>query len=149
MKVFIVDDSAIVRERLINSLSELEDIEIIGHAEDAVQAADSILKLKPEAVILDIRMPGGSGLDVLQKIKKEQPAPIVIMLTNYPYPQYRKKCMEADADFFFDKSTEFEKVIEVFRGLASAPIAHAASRPGQTLDEPDPAESSPEPSSKE
>jgi DNA-binding NarL/FixJ family response regulator len=120
MKVFIVDDSAIVRERLINMLSELEEIEVIGQAEDAREAIDSITKLKPDAVLLDIRMPGGSGIDVLEHIKKDQPAPIVIMLTNYPDTQYRKKCMDAKADFFLDKSTEFEKVIEVLMGTMGA-----------------------------
>ena len=41
------------------------------------------------------------------------------MLTNYPYPQYKKKCMDAGADFFFDKSREFEKVIEVLSGICA------------------------------
>jgi DNA-binding response OmpR family regulator len=68
-------------------------------------------------VILDIRMPGGSGMDVLQAIKREKQAPMVIMLTNYPYPQYRKKCLGLGADYFFDKSTEFEKVTELFKQL--------------------------------
>jgi len=68
-------------------------------------------------VILDIRMPGGSGIDVLEDIKKINAAPIVIILTNYPYPQYRKKCMAAGADYFFDKSSEFEKVTEVLKKL--------------------------------
>jgi len=118
MKVLIVDDSKVVRERLITMFSELKGVEVIGQAEDSAEAVEAIQKSKPEAVILDIRMPGGSGIDVLKRIKKEKPNLLVIMLTNYPYPQYRKKCMDAGADFFFDKSTEFEKVIEVFRNLA-------------------------------
>ena len=117
MKVFIVDDSAIVRERLVTMLSELQEVEIIGQAEDSLEATKSILKLKPDAVILDIRMPGGSGIDVLQQIKNHKPAPIVIMLTNYPYPQYRKKCLDAGADFFFDKATEFHEVTAVLEQM--------------------------------
>lgn len=117
MKVFIVDDSAIVRERLVNMLSELRNIEVIGHAEDAGEATDSIRKLKPDTVLLDIHLHQGNGIDVLEDIKKDVPAPVVIMLTNYPYPQYRKRCVKAKADFFLDKSTEFEKVIEIVRGL--------------------------------
>ena len=117
MKVFIVDDSAVVRERLRAMLSELTEIEIIGEARAPLEVKNSVRKVKPDAVILDIRMPGGSGIDVLQNIKKDKPAPIVIILTNYPYPQYRKKCMDAGADFFFDKSTEFDKITEVFKQL--------------------------------
>jgi DNA-binding NarL/FixJ family response regulator len=117
MKVFIIDDSAVVRERLRGMLSELTEVEIIGEAQDPLEATNSVQRVKPDAVILDIRMPGGSGIDVLQNIKKDKPAPIVIILTNYPYPQYRKKCMDAGADFFFDKSTEFDKITEVFKQL--------------------------------
>lgn len=117
MKVFIADDSSVVRERLIAMLSNLEEIESIGQAQDVGEAINSIEELKPDAVILDIQMPGGSGIEVLKHIKKEQPATVVIMLTNYPYSQYRQECMDEGADFFFDKSLEFERVIEVCKGL--------------------------------
>jgi DNA-binding NarL/FixJ family response regulator len=115
MKIFITDDSAVVRERLIEMLSELPGIEIIGQAQDGLEATKLIKKLNPDVVISDIRMPREKGIDVLQNIKRDKQAPIVIMLTNYPYPKYRKKCMEAGADFFFEKSTEFEKVMEVVK----------------------------------
>ncbi len=117
MKVFIVDDSAVVCERLETMLSEIPEVEIIGQAGKPVEAIKSIQSLNPDVVILDIRMPGGSGIDVLEYIKKDNLDPTVIILTNYPYPQYRKKCMERGADFFFDKSTEFEKIIEVIKKL--------------------------------
>jgi DNA-binding NarL/FixJ family response regulator len=117
MKVFIVDDSAVVRERLIGMLTELPEIEIAGQAKNAPDAIQSIRKLKPDITILDIRMPGGNGIEVLKEIKKDKPSPLIIILTNYPYPQYRKKCMEGGADYFFDKSTEFEKIIEVLKKL--------------------------------
>lgn len=117
MKIFIADDSTIVRERLIDMLSGLKDLEVVGQAEDGLQAIDSIRRLKPDAVVLDIQMPNGSGIDVLQNIKMEGPTPIVIILTNYSYSQYRKRCMDAGADFFFDKSTEFEEAMKVLEGL--------------------------------
>lgn len=117
MKVFIVDDSACVLERLVTLLSELAEIEVIGQAKDASEAEKSILKLKPDVVVLDIRLPGGNGIGVLESIKKYKPAPVVIMFTNYPYPQYRQKCLAVGADFFFEKSTEFEKVSEVLKKL--------------------------------
>ncbi len=117
MKVFIVDDSALVRERIIAMISENPGLEITGQAKNAQEGINSILKLKPDVVILDIRMPGGNGIEVLTNIKKNKSAPTIIILTNYPYPQYRKKCMEAGADYFFDKSTEFNKIIEVIKKL--------------------------------
>ncbi len=117
MKVFIVDDSALVRERIIAMISEHPGIEITGQAENAQEAINSIRKLKPDVAILDIRMPGGNGIEVLRNIKKNSSGPTIIILTNYPYPQYRKKCIEAGADYFFDKSTEFNKIIEVLKKL--------------------------------
>lgn len=115
--VLIADDSSAVRERLVTMLADLKGVEVIGQAQNVEEAIASIRLLKPKAVILDIRMPGGSGINVLQAIKLEAPSPVVIILTNYPYLQYRKKCLEAGADFFFDKSTEFNKIPQVFKLL--------------------------------
>ena len=115
MKVFIADDSAELRERIVDMISEEESIEMVGQAENVPEAINAIRKLKPDVIILDIRMPGGCGIDVLNTIEKDGCTPIIIMLTNYPYPQYRKKCFDAGADFFFDKSSEFEKVIDVLQ----------------------------------
>lgn len=117
MKVFIVEDSPLLRERLIAMLSELPEVEIVGQAQGALQAINSISTLTPDVVILDIRMQGGSGIDVLRQIRKEKSGTTVIILTNYPYPQYRDMCMKAGADFFFDKSAEFEKIPGVLREL--------------------------------
>ncbi len=118
MKVLIVDDSAIVQERLMTILTELEGIEIIGQAENGIEALKFIKQKKPHTVILDIRMPGGNGIDVLQDIKQIDPNIKVIMFTNYPYSQYRTKCMKSGADYFLDKSAEFNKIPEIINHLA-------------------------------
>ena len=118
MKVFLVDDSAIVLEKLAAMISGIAGVEIAGQARTAQDAIQSIVKLKPDVVILDIRLNGrGNGMDVLKRIKKENPPPIVIMLTNYPYPQYREKCQALGVDYFFDKVTEIEKIYDTFKQL--------------------------------
>ena len=120
MKILIVDDSKVVRERLVAMLSDIEEIEIIGQAEDAFSAIEAIPRLKPHVVILDIYMSGSAtGIYVLDRIRRERNPPIIIMLTNYSYDQYRNRCLEAGAAFFFDKSSEFEKVPEVLKALLS------------------------------
>jgi DNA-binding NarL/FixJ family response regulator len=68
-------------------------------------------------VILDIRMPDKSGIEVLKDIRNKKLPIRVIMLTNYPYPQYRKKCEELGADYFFDKVTEIEEIPKVIEEL--------------------------------
>jgi DNA-binding NarL/FixJ family response regulator len=125
IKVFIADDSLIVREHLVTMLDELAGIEIVGQAENVAEAISDIRILQPDVVILDIRMPGGNGIDVLQHVKQDEVSPMVIILTNYPYPAYRQKCLQAGADFFLDKSTEFDQIPELFerfkQGAGSGP----------------------------
>jgi DNA-binding NarL/FixJ family response regulator len=117
IKVFIADDSLIVREHLVTLFDELVGIEIVGQAEHVTEAISAIQQLQPDVVILDIRMPGGSGIDVLQNIKQDGVGPMVIILTNYPFPGYRQKCLQAGADFFLDKSAEFDQIPVLFERL--------------------------------
>lgn len=112
--VLIVDDSAIVCERLNSMLSEIDGVKVVGQASSAASALEQIRTLKPDFVILDIQMPGLSGLYVLEKMKKFPHVPRVIMLTNYPYPHFKNACVAAGADYFFDKSKDFEKIVDVF-----------------------------------
>jgi len=112
----------VVRDRLVTLLTELHGVEVVGQAKDAVEARNLAEELRPDVAILDIRMPKGSGADVVRDIKKLNPTPKVIVLTNYPHPENRKKCIERGADYFFDKSTEFKKVMSVLRGMLSDPV---------------------------
>jgi len=118
--VFVADDSIVLRERLLGMLREMPGLEVLGCAEDGLHAIDSIRQLKPDVVVLDIQMPRGTGLDVLKNVKHDGHGPKVIVFTNFPYPQYRKRAMEYGADFFLDKTTEFEKLRELFAQLTSA-----------------------------
>jgi DNA-binding NarL/FixJ family response regulator len=118
VKIFLVDDAAIVLEKLATMISGIGGVEIAGQAMNAHDAIQSIIELKPDVVILDIRLNGGgNGMDVLKRIKEEDPPPIAIMLTNYPYPQYRKKCQALGADYFFDKVADIEKIYDTVKQL--------------------------------
>lgn len=118
MKVLIVDDSKIVCTGLQQMLINIACVEIVGQANNAQDAIQSILEANPDVVILDIRLPGKSGIEVLKNIRDKKLPIRVIMLTNYPYPQYRKKCEELGADYFFDKVTEIEEIPKVIEELA-------------------------------
>jgi len=117
MKVLIVDDSKIVCEGLRRLLGNNVDVKVVGQAHNAREAITAISEFEPDAVILDIRMPGQSGIEVLKDIRDRKLPIRVIMLTNYPYPQYRKKCEELGADYFIDKVTEIEKIPELFEQI--------------------------------
>lgn len=113
MKVVIVDDSVLVQERLTIMFAGLKGVEVVGTAQDAPEGTSVIRELNPDVVILDIKMPVGSGIDVLRDIKDSNPLIKVVILTNYPYEQYRRKCMDLGAEYFFDKSSEFERIPEI------------------------------------
>ena len=117
IKVFVADDSIVLRERVLDMLRDIPGVEVLGCAEDGLHAITSIRSLRPDAVVLDIQMPRGTGLDVLKNIKHDGGRPIVVVFTNFPYPQYRKRALEFGADYFFDKTTEFEQLRELFGQL--------------------------------
>jgi DNA-binding NarL/FixJ family response regulator len=119
LKVFIADDSVVVREKLKETFEEQGSIEVIGKSGNAEQAIMEIRRLAPEVVIIDIRMPGGGGLYVLNHLKARPPGQIAIVLTSFPYRQYREAYLAAGADYFFDKTKDIPKLTQVLVGLAS------------------------------
>jgi len=119
VNVFVVDDSEIVRDRITSMLSEVPAINIVGYADNPLSATEAIVKSRPDVVILDIFLTGGSGIHVLKSIRGKKITAKVIMLTNYAQEEYRKKCFEEGADFFFDKSIEFDRVVDVITKIST------------------------------
>jgi DNA-binding NarL/FixJ family response regulator len=115
MNIFVVEDSSLLRERLIRTLSSISGVQVTGYSETAEEAIQQIHQLNPDTIILDIRLKQGTGYQVLQAVKTRGKPPLVIVLTNFAYPQYRNKYLEAGADYFFDKSNEFDQVVLVLK----------------------------------
>jgi len=113
VKLLLVDDSGIMRERIVRVVSRFRDITIVEEAEDVATAVKGISKHSPDIIILDLRVRGGSGLDVLKRTVKGKDYTLAIVLTNYPFPEYREKCAGLGADYFLDKATEFEDIPEI------------------------------------
>lgn len=118
MRVMVVDDSSVIRERLVVMLSNIPSADVVGVAATAEDALGSVVRLRPDVVVLDIRMPGMSGLDALPRFRELVPAATVIVLTNYPQDQYRSECLAAGASFFLDKSKEFRRFRDLLVELA-------------------------------
>jgi DNA-binding NarL/FixJ family response regulator len=119
MNVYIVEDSPSIRERLAAMFGDMEGVTVIGQAQTPGEALEGILRTRPDSVVLDIHLVGGSGLDVLRQAHAQTPDTVFIVLTNYPNPQYRRICMEAGAAYFFDKSSEMAKVRQVIADLGA------------------------------
>lgn len=91
-------------------MSEMDGVELVGHAESEREAIQGILATCPDVAILDIQLRDGNGMNVLQEVKRRLGDLKVIVLTNFGYPQYRHRCLQAGADHFLDKSSEFMAV---------------------------------------
>jgi DNA-binding NarL/FixJ family response regulator len=112
-KILIVDDSHLIIERLWEMLKESENIDIIHYAHNFEEALDALLQTTPDVILLDINLPGINGLELLKIVKEKYPGIIVIMLTNQANYYYRQLCEKLGADYFIDKSKEFDKIQEI------------------------------------
>ena len=121
MKVFLVEDSAAVRERLVEMIGELEDTQVVGEADTYRKAVAGIADTHPDVAILDIRLADatGSGIDVLQAVRKTMPAMRAIIMSNFYTPQHARASADAGADYFLDKSIEFERIPEILRQIGA------------------------------
>lgn len=117
MKILIVEDSKLVSERLRLAFADLPRVETV--VTDRIDTGLRHFRLfRPEMLILDIEVADGSGMSLLGKVKLEAPATIVAIFTNHP--GFRRRCAAAGADFFFDKSSDFEPLASTVRHLAEA-----------------------------
>ena len=82
-------------------------------------AMDANITIDESQLVLDYQLLGGTGVDVLHAVHPKAPSVIFVVLTNHANPQYRRLCLEAGANWFLDKSTEFRKIKGVIAGLAS------------------------------
>ncbi|MEO8303258.1 MAG: response regulator transcription factor [Betaproteobacteria bacterium] len=122
LRVVIVEDSAIIRARLTETLSEIPNLEIVAQAESEADALSVLRGAEWDAVVLDLQLKDGTGLGVLKKLKQggRPEHTKVIVFTNYAFPQFRDRSLASGADFFFDKSREFDRVRDVLADMASS-----------------------------
>ncbi len=118
VNVVIVDGAPFVRERLRALLhTDVPQVDVIGEAADAQAAIRLIRDTRPDAVILDLQLAGGSGFNVLRAVKLAPSAPIVIVLTNLTTIEYHVACLEAGAEFFLDKSFGLDLLADILGHL--------------------------------
>lgn len=126
LMVFLVEDSLAIRARLAATIRGIEGARLVGEAGTVGAAIDGIRATRPSAVILDLQLEGGSGLEVLRAVHHESPALHVAVLTNYATDQHRRACIDAGAEFFLDKSSDFPRIREIVQGWTARPDAAAA-----------------------
>jgi two-component system invasion response regulator UvrY len=115
IKILVADDHAIVREGLKQILVETSDIVVAGEASDGNQALNQVRKGDYDLVLLDIAMPGMSGLEVLKQLKSERPDLPVLMLSMYPEEQYAVRTLKAGASGYLTKESAADELIAAIR----------------------------------
>lgn len=117
VRVFVVEDSALIRRRIIDNVQSMGGFDVVGFAESEEEAIEAIKELRPDVVVTDIRLKEGNGIGVVRQVRAEKitPEPKIFVLTNFAYPEYQVQCSLAGADAFFDKSSEYDSFLTRLR----------------------------------
>lgn len=117
MRLVIVDDTPIVRERLRDTVHAMGRYAIVGEAGSPAEALEVYKRERPDVMILDMKLQSGTGLDVLQGVRKHDQHVRIIVWTNFPYERYRAISKALGADYFFWKATEYDQLLETLRTM--------------------------------
>ena len=119
MKLLVVDSSELIRTSLLGLLEEIPGINAIHTATTLAQARISVARESPTLVVLAAHLPDGNAIEIIPTLKRLAPAMLIAVFTNDADDFNRRKCLEAGADLFFDKSIEFGDLLTVVRRQAA------------------------------
>lgn len=117
IKLLIVEDSDLIRSSLRRLLGNVAGIATIREAVTLCDALKSVQLDPPNLVILDLNLPDGSGIHIIEQLRQASPTLWIAVLTFHADPGYRKHCLALGADWFFDKATEIEGLMAAVRQL--------------------------------
>jgi DNA-binding NarL/FixJ family response regulator len=116
-RVYIVDDSRVIREWLGGLFADMPNVDVVGYAETATDAVAGIEAAQPDCVMLDMNLKAGTGLDVLHAVHPAHPDIVFIAMSNNEGLRFRELTLRAGACHFVDKATELGKARYVIDGL--------------------------------
>lgn len=119
IRVFIVDDHALVRRGLRQILQESEDIEVAGEAADYAGLVAGMRSIEFDVLVLDISMPGKNGIDALRQLLKDKPRLKALIVSMYPEDQFALRALKAGAKGYLTKTSGTEKLVEAVRTIAA------------------------------
>lgn len=117
ISVLIVDDNKFFAQRMAGMLDEMENVWNIQKAHSYEEAVHLLTMHRYDYMLLDINMPGKSGISLLKTIRLSGYSGSIIMLTNSSEEFYRERCMQLGASYFLDKTSDFEKVPLILNGI--------------------------------
>lgn len=135
IRVLIVDDHPVVRHGLKSMLSRTNDIDVVGEASDAETVTDMVVALQPDVVIMDIRLPGKSGLSIVPMLRKAYPWLKIVILTSYDEDEYLFGALRAGAHAYLLKSVAHEKLATTVRAVYTGERTLSPDLVGRVLQE--------------
>ena len=115
IRVLLADDHAILREGLASLIEKQTDIAVVGEAEDGSECLDKAAVLVPDVVVLDIKLPGISGIEVCRQLKSSHPLMKVIMLSMYEEYEYINRALRVGADGYLLKKVASSELVSAIR----------------------------------
>jgi DNA-binding NarL/FixJ family response regulator len=134
IKVLVADDHPVVREGLTAMLSREADIEVVGEAQDGREAIAKARALRPDIVLMDLRMPGIDGIEAMRQIKTENPVVKFIILTTYDNDEYIFKGIEAGARAYLLKDAPRGELFKAIRAVTRGESLLEPAVAGKVLD---------------
>ena len=117
MKIIITTDSEVLNERLQKMLEGIQNLEVAAKGKDMEEAYQLVKSIQPDAVIISFNRIDTRVFSKLREIKKIKPEMVVIVLSSYPFVQYKIQWEKAGADFVFDQAMQFGKMVDVLCDL--------------------------------
>jgi len=125
-KTLIVDDSADFRRRVEEILSSEPDVEVVGQAADVEEALRKVRALKPDVVLMDVRLPGTNGLSATLEIQERMPDVKVIILSRFELQEYREAAEACGASNYVTKRAMMQDLLPAIRRAVSTPASPRA-----------------------
>ncbi len=134
IKILIVDDHPIVRRGLQSLLTDAKDLQVVGEASNGAEALQQIAALKPDVVLMDIRLPNADGVQVTRRVRREHPHVKVIILTTYDDEQHLFNAIEAGAHGFLTKHADYGDIASSIRAVYKGERLLSPALIGKVLD---------------
>jgi DNA-binding NarL/FixJ family response regulator len=127
MKVLLVDDHDLIRQGLRRAFERAEDFTVVGEASSVAEGLAIAAQVQPDVVIMDVRLPDGSGLDAVKQLRARQPQMGIVVLTMYAGDEHLFGALEAGASAFVPKDAPADDVVSAARHAAASPDAFSAA----------------------
>jgi len=119
IRILIADDQALVRTGFRVIVGAEPDLEVVGEASDGREAVEAVRTLRPDVVLMDIRMPGGDGIDATRRLTHEHPTSRVLILTTFDVDEYVYEALRAGASGFLLKDAGADELLHAIRVIAA------------------------------